>query len=141
MSVWRRDALKGLPELRAAIEQSWSPMSMWIEIHLAFEDAYRASPRADDLIKRIYALATAQARSRNSDTQTAVACAFFEHLPLNRKVWRDLHNHMPLEVFENLEPALKYHVPEAEFADLKREYVEQFKETRGAGRRPKQRAG
>ncbi len=58
-------------------------MSLWIELHFAFEDAYR-DPRNDDLIARIYSyadwcLSAPRREDVSHDPSTAVAVAFFEH--------------------------------------------------------------
>ncbi len=141
MSAWRRDALKALPELRGVIDGSWSPMSMWIEIHMAFEEAYRAMPRGEGLIKRIYALAIAGSRSKSPEIQQAVACAFLEHLPLNGRAWSEMHNHIPADVFQAIEPALKYHVSAAEFEERKSAYLGRIQAKKRSRGRPKQQAG
>lgn len=85
MSRWRAAAIERLPELRRTIASADSVMALWIELGNEFQKAYR-DPRNDDLIRRIYAYADwCLAAPRNDDAGrdpvTAVAVAFYEHIP------------------------------------------------------------
>lgn len=54
MSAWKRIAFEKLPGYRYLIEEAENPMALWIELHLKFEDVYKAKPLDDDLIRRFY---------------------------------------------------------------------------------------
>ena len=56
MARWRSEAIERLPELRDTIAKAESIMSLWIELHLTFQNAYR-EPKNDELIARIYSYA------------------------------------------------------------------------------------
>ncbi|MDB5297956.1 MAG: hypothetical protein JWO31_3939 [Phycisphaerales bacterium] len=86
MARWRAEALAGLPGLRKAIESADSVMALWIDLWLAFEDAYRCDPPDEPVIAGIYAFADWCAGApRNPDAGhdplTAVVVAFYEHVP------------------------------------------------------------
>ncbi len=85
MAQWRRAAIEHLPELRQKIAAADSIMALWIEIHGAFEKAYR-EPRNEDLIARIYAFArwcwhAPRNEDPGRDPSTAATVAFLEHIP------------------------------------------------------------
>jgi hypothetical protein len=79
MSRWRRVALEQVPSCKRDIEEAWSPMSMWIELHDSLENAYESDPPDEVVIREIYGYALwCWRKSKNDDLETAVACAFFE---------------------------------------------------------------
>lgn len=85
MPAWRREAIKRLPEFQKEIARAESVMGLWIELGYHFQRAYR-DPRDDSLIERIYSYAdwcTAAPGTHDAGTDpfTAVACAFYEHIP------------------------------------------------------------
>ncbi len=86
MALWRVQALKLLPELRRDIDSADSVMALWIEIWIAFESAYEASPRNESLIERVYRYADWCSQAKRGpdaahDPSTAIAVCFYEHLP------------------------------------------------------------
>ncbi len=54
MEGWRAAASETFPELVSQIEAVESPYDLWVELWLAFEDAYDRTPRDESLIQRIY---------------------------------------------------------------------------------------
>ena len=88
MSAWRRQALDQLPECRRIAEAAENPMALWIELSGACEDAY--ARQDEDLIRRFYEYARWCWKSPSDDVRTAVACAFYEHLPMEPTLRRDL---------------------------------------------------
>ncbi|MEN9573847.1 MAG: hypothetical protein RL514_1702 [Verrucomicrobiota bacterium] len=112
-------------------------MALWIELHLKFEEAYRAKPPDKNLIRRFYeyarwCLVAPSKGGRQSDASTAVLCSFYEHLPLNNSVRRDLPNWLSPEGFEELREVFRYHLSEPEFSDFESEF---FSTTRRAVRK------
>jgi hypothetical protein len=94
MARWRSAAIERLPELRKTIAKTENIMSLWIELHGKFQDAYR-EPRNEDLIRRIYSYADwCLAASRNDDARhdpsTALMVAFYEHLPASNATREDM---------------------------------------------------
>ena len=86
MAKWRAEALKRLPEHQRVIEAAPSIMSLWIELSPLFHRAYEVEPRDESLIARIYGFADwcMQAPRHDDaghDPLSAVACAFYEHIP------------------------------------------------------------
>lgn len=94
MARWRSAAIERLPELRKTIAKAENIMLLWIELHLAFDNAYR-EPANDDLIARIYSyadwcLSAPRSEDASHDPSTAVAVAFFEHIPQSKAACEDM---------------------------------------------------
>lgn len=128
MSAWKRVALEKLPEYRRLIDTSDSPMALWIELHLKFEDSYRVKPLDEDLVRRFfeYARWCWQGPVKNgylSDAGTAVACAFYEHLPQSDSIRRDLPRWLTRVEFFDLRDVFRYHLSELEFEDFKKSFL------------------
>ena len=89
MSTWRRKAIQLLPGKREIIEEAESPMALWINLWLEFEDA--AKQNDDATVRRILEYAfwciSPAAGELPSDASTAAVCAFFEHLPTDEALW------------------------------------------------------
>ena len=141
MSTWRREAISLLPELKAEIEGASSQMAMWIELHSALEEAYSSGTPREELIGPLYSLVLRAVESKDGDTNSAVACAFLEHLPLNAVVWADLHRWLPETVFKRIEDVFKYHVAESEFSILKKDYLSRISGKGATTSRHNHRAG
>ncbi|MDR3447959.1 hypothetical protein [Dyella sp.] len=90
MSTWRRKAIEYLPEHREIVDRARTPMAMWIELHLRFEDAVEDGDQ--HMVKRFLRYAdwcmSEEAGRLPSETSTATACAFYEHLPQRRDTGR-----------------------------------------------------
>lgn len=76
------------------IAEAENVMSLWIELHFKFEDAYR-DPKDDDLIARIYSFADwCLAAPRNEDAghdpATGVMVGFYEHIPQLKAAREDM---------------------------------------------------
>jgi hypothetical protein len=70
------------------IEAAENPMALWIELFGKCQDAYEK--QSDDLIRRLYDYARWYWLSRIDDVVSAVACAFYEHLPKTPVLRRDM---------------------------------------------------
>ncbi len=85
MARWRAEALKRLPELRRTIESAGSIMALWIELLDVFEAAYRAEPRDEPTIARIYSFADWCIQApRGPDAGTdpfSAVIGFYEDIP------------------------------------------------------------
>lgn len=82
---WGKEAFNRFPDLIERFDSVNSPYALWIELRLAFENAY-CEPRNEDLITRIYQYAEwcgAQpaGTSAEDDLGTCVHVCFFEHIP------------------------------------------------------------
>lgn len=51
---WRQKSIAMFPELVPRLEGVESPSDLWVELWLAFADAYDHTPRDESLIRRIY---------------------------------------------------------------------------------------
>jgi hypothetical protein len=122
MARWRSAALERLPELREKIAKAENVMSLWIELHLAFEKAYR-DPQNDDLIARIYSYADwCLAARRNDDAShdplTAVIVAFYEDIPTNKPAREDMPRWFSYAEVANNRHVFAYLIGDDEFDAL-----------------------
>jgi hypothetical protein len=126
MSAWRRQAVERLPEFRAVIESAATPMALWVELVLRFEDAVRLGD--EGLVRRFFAYAEwcwDAAPGQATEARTAAVCAFYEHLPLVRGLGDQLHHHLPRQRFLAIQDAFRHHLGEAEFARFRDNYLRQ----------------
>jgi hypothetical protein len=125
MSAWRRKSLELLPEFRAVIEASDSPMAMWMELHLRFDETMVSDQ--SEKVRRILELAawcvSELSGSLPNDTSTAAAVAFYEHLPQKREYWQYFPQWFTRQEFEQLLPVFSYHLGSNDIAELKRSYA------------------
>jgi hypothetical protein len=125
MSAWRRKAIECLPEYRRIIDGCETPMSLWIELHLEFENAFTRNNQR--LLGRILELASwsvSDAAGRPpSEISTAVACAFYEHLPQRREYWPFFRSWFSQKEFTDLIGVFSYHLSAGDIADLKKLYA------------------
>jgi hypothetical protein len=121
MSAWKREALKTLPECRAVIERAANPMALWIELHGACEDAY--ADHNEDLIRRFYGYARWSWQA-GGDVQSAVACAFYEHLPLSPITREDMPRRFGRHAFLELREAFCFHLPPSERLRFQQEFLD-----------------
>ena len=86
-------------------------MGLWIDLHLAFSMLYDEKTLNRKAIRKVYGYARwCFFRSKDQEVVDAVACAFYEHLPLNAAVRRDVPNHLSVPEFEALERVFRYHL-------------------------------
>ena len=121
MSTWRRQALEQLPECRRIIESADNPMALWIELGFACEDAY--DKHDEDLIRRFYDFSRHCWQSPNADLRTAVACAFYEHLPTKPVLRRDMPRRFGRAAFRELREIFCYHLSPDEAAAFEQEFL------------------
>ena len=125
MSAWRREAIAALPEHRATIEQADSPMALWIELRLLFNEAMKAGDL--DLPRRMLSYAdwciSARSGRLPNDTSTAAVCAFYEHLPSKRDYWPLFREWFSPDQFRALLPYFGYFLNEQELAELEASYL------------------
>jgi hypothetical protein len=125
MSAWRRQAIEMLPEFEARIASSDSPMSLWIDLAMEFDRAFREHDNA--LLRRVLRFAgwcvSEHSGSLPNDTSTAAACAFYEHLPANRAYWPHFRQWFFPHEFSRLLPIFKYHLSAEDVAQLEKVYA------------------
>jgi hypothetical protein len=110
--TWREVGIEKIPRCREAFDQADSVMRLWIELWFPFTEAHR-SPVDEELIGQIYDYASwCWTESRNYHTQTAVACAFYEHLPLDPQVRQHVAQWISADLFEGLKEVFRYHLGE-----------------------------
>jgi hypothetical protein len=118
MEIWRDLALMQMPSLKKILLKAENPMDLWIKLEFRLDDAYEAQGRL--LIRQIYDYAHwSYFESQDEDVTGAVACAFYEHLPLNLIVKEDLPNWLTCEEFKTLASVLHYHQSDKEFEQLR----------------------
>lgn len=122
MSAWRRQALERLPECRHIAENAANPMALWIELSWACQNVYRNGN--DDLIRRFFDFARECWNSPNAELRTAVAVAFYEHLPSHAEIRQDLPRRVSRAEFTELRETFRYHLSPAEADAFEREFLE-----------------
>lgn len=120
--------MEKLPEYRSVIEATDNPMTLWIELEMKFEDVYRATPLDDEIIRRFYDYARWCMESPGeggylSDAGTAAACAFYEHLPQQAAIRRDLPRWITRQEFGDLREVFRHHLSPRDFADFEAEFL------------------
>jgi hypothetical protein len=98
-------------------------MALWIELLMACEDAY-AVDESEDRLQRFYDYARWCWQSEDADTRGAVACAFYEHLPLKPVMRADMPRRFTPEQFADLHEVFRYHLSPSEAGTLEREFLE-----------------
>ncbi len=111
MSQWRRIANEELPELRNIIDDDYSssPMRLWIELNIKFDDLCREDVPDLDLIKRIWSYCGWCLKHRSGDVRTGAALGFCEHLIDNRSRASILPRLMTRSEYLEFKPILLYH--------------------------------
>ena len=83
--TWGEEAFKRFPDLIDRFDSVDSPGELWIELRLAFDEAYK-EPRNEDLIARIYQYAewccTQPSGTSAEDDLGSIVCAtLYEDIP------------------------------------------------------------
>ncbi len=97
-------------------------MELWIELVGICGEACNELDEA--LVASIYSYAQWCWKSPNSETRTAVVCAFFEHLPTTPSLRRDMIHRLDQKTFIELKGAFQYHLSSTEFQHLEHEFLE-----------------
>ena len=124
MARWRSAAIDRLPELREIIAKAETLMSLWIELHFAFDKAYR-EPRNDDLIARIYSYADwclraphPEGADAGHDPLTAVMVAFYEDIPRSKAAREDMPRWFTYNEIAQNRSTFAYHLSDEAFDAL-----------------------
>lgn len=122
MSVWRKIAIEKLPEHRGLIDRSETVGMLWVDLWLIFVDAHRP-PVDEATINNVYQFASwCVAKSGNADIETSTICHFYEHLPTEPDVRRELAKHMARQDFLGMIEVFKYHLSSQEHDAFVREF-------------------
>lgn len=113
--------MERLPECRGVIEAAANPMALWIELLGACEMACQKPD--EDLVRRCYDFARWCWQSPSADVRTAVACAFYEHLPVNPVLRRDLPRRLGRVAFMEFREVFRYHLSPEEAATFEQEFL------------------
>ena len=97
-------------------------MALWIELLGECTDACRKQD--EDLIRRFYDFARACWHSPSGVVRTAVACAFYEHLPTTPELRRDMPRRMGHAAFSELREVFRYHLSPEEAAAFEKEFLD-----------------
>lgn len=123
MSLWRRLAIEKLPELHKQIAQADNAYGVWIALRDELNCIYEREPVDAALIARIYEYASwCWLKSGNEDLATAVLVCFYEHLPTDPPIRKDVARWLSVEDFEALHPTFGYHLSEAEVEEFAGEF-------------------
>jgi hypothetical protein len=128
-AVWQKVGIEKIPRCRQNFEQAGNVMHLWIDLWFPFNEAH-TTPVDEELIGQIYDYASwCWTQSRSYHTQTAVACAFYEHLPLEPMVREQIAKWISVDLFEGLKEVFRYHLGD-QLGEFVREFYEQ-REKRG----------
>jgi hypothetical protein len=97
-------------------------MALWIELQLELSRAYEL--QQEGLIARLYEYAWWCWKATSADVRTAVAFAFYEHLPTNPTTREDLPRRLGPSAFAELRDVFRYHLLPDEIDAFEREFLE-----------------
>ena len=92
-----------MPSLRQTTTSSYvrNPMSLWIEIHLAYNTATSSNPVRTSVLDEVWGyIRWCRDEYKNDDMSTAVTVGFFEHLLDTRAVRDDLPHRISIKEAE-----------------------------------------
>lgn len=116
MSLWRKKAVELMPSLRSVVTSRNvdGPMSLWIELRLAYSVAASASPVRAAVLDEVWAyIRWCRDVYQNDDMWSAVTVAFFEHLLDERAMRDDLPGRISRrEAEESVIHSSYFHAPE-----------------------------
>jgi hypothetical protein len=128
-AVWQKVGIEKIPRCWQNFEQAGNVMRLWIDLWFPFTEAH-TTPVDEELIGQIYDYASwCWTESRSYHSQTAVACAFYEHLPLEPKVREQIAKWISVDLFEGLKEVFRYHLGE-QLGEFVREFYEQREKLR-----------
>ena len=122
MARWRSAAIERLPRLRAVVARADTVSMLWIDLGLAFADAYR-EPRDEATIAGVYAyadwcVAAPRLDGPGRDPLTAAVAGFYEDVPTIPAARDDMPRWFrAVEVRQNRQ-TFAYHLDHDEFDAL-----------------------
>lgn len=124
MSAWREIAIQKVPQHRRLIEESESVGMLWIDLWLRFVDAHRP-PVDESTVKGIYDFASwCLSDSADEEIWNATICGFYEQLPTEPLVRRELPKHMSRDDFIGMKEIFEYHLTAEEHELFMNEFPE-----------------
>ena len=133
MNNWRQEALRLLPEYQEQIAPTATASEFWGELWFEFKAVYQQKPKDEALISSIYAFAFwcwhgPNYDGNDSELITTVFSQFFENLPRELAIRRDMPRWLCLKEFEVLEAGpFAYHLNPDELLLLGKEFRQQKK--------------
>jgi hypothetical protein len=124
MSLWRREAIRRLPELQRQIADAEGPFLVWpILRHFLLLPACHTHPPDRRTAARIYDYAAWRCWRHPSLTiRPVVADEFYERLPDDPRTREDMPRWLSQEQFDSLAFVWSYLTPQ-NFEDLQREFM------------------
>ncbi len=120
------------PERRALIEELLEEDrvgALWFGLLMEFEAAYEKSPFDEDFIRRVYEYAWwCLDDVHGEDVVSAVVIYFFEQLPTNELVKKDLPNLITRDEFLGVKDLFRYCLTEEEYEEFVKEFLEKAKD-------------
>ena len=124
MDTWRHIAIQKVPRHRQLIEESESIGMLWIDLWLRFVDAH-SPPIDESTVKGIYEFASwCLTDSDNEEICGSTLCSFYEALPTEPLVRRELPKHMSREDFIGMKEIFEYHLTPEEHKLFMNEFFE-----------------
>jgi hypothetical protein len=128
MEAWKKKAFEMFPERRAWIEELLEEDragALWFGLLTEFEAAYAKSPIDEDFIRCVYEYAWWSLDDIHcKEVVSAVIIFFFEQLPTNEFVRKDLPNRMTREDFLGVKNLFKYNLTEDEYDAFVKGFLE-----------------
>lgn len=124
-----------MPRFRQCIEEAENINELWVDVECELQNPY-ADPVSEEQISSLFKYAGWCLDELGEEEKTAVLVSFYEQVPLNRRLRRELPRHMSVEDFLGLKEIFRYMLSEEEY----RRFVEEFlsearrlRELRGSG--------
>jgi hypothetical protein len=120
---WREEAARVFPELSYELSECDSPMGLWIEVNLLFNQAYE-HPVNEDLIRRVYQFADwclthdEENVGAGEHLPTCVCVAFYEHIPICAPALADMPRWFSREDVLLMKQIFSYHTSEKDYENL-----------------------
>jgi hypothetical protein len=125
MSNWRRIAIEKLPQHRKLIEDSESVGMLWVDLWLRFVHAHQP-PIDDATITGTYEFASwCLIGSDNADITSSAICHFYEELPTEPLVRRELPKHMTAADLIGMKEVFEYHLTAEEHERFMNEVLQE----------------
>ena len=133
---WRQAAYELLPTFRHRIGRAEGVGALWIELWDCEVEGARDEPLGGEEMSGLFRYASWCLLSGDEEAQDAAIVDFYEKLPTNVGIRRDLHRHMSVEDFLGLKGIFGYHLSEEGHMEFVEEFLAEARRVQPARSRP-----